>query len=85
MDLRGHKRGATLRITDTGNGMSPARRKTAQGLGLRNMQERMDQLNGSLRLRSKRGGGTVIEVSVPFSHMLPPESANTRSQKMAAQ
>lgn len=83
MDLRGHKRGATLRISDTGAGLPPARHFARQGLGLRNMQERMEQLSGSLRLRANPGGGTVIEATVPFSHMLPPETS--QSQKMAAQ
>lgn len=83
MDLRGHRRGATLRISDTGTGLPAAHRSAVQGLGLRNMQERMEQLNGTLHLRSKPGKGTIIEASVPFSHMLPPQE--THSQKMAAQ
>ena len=83
--LRGHRRGATLRIVDTGVGLGPRLRNHGQGLGLRNMQERMDQLRGTLRLRSPKSGGTSIEASVPFSHMLPPETSSTRSQGIAAQ
>ncbi|MEO0379404.1 MAG: hypothetical protein AAF252_03990, partial [Pseudomonadota bacterium] len=44
----------------------------------RNMAERVEQLDGQFRILSSAsgaGGGTVIEVSVPLSHLLPPEPA----------
>ncbi|WP_299674843.1 cache domain-containing protein [uncultured Roseobacter sp.] len=72
IDLRGHKKGATLRIEDNGRGL-PEDGPTG-GLGLRNMQERVEQLEGQLRLAKPRGtDGTIIEVTVPLSHLLPPE------------
>ena len=51
----------------------------ANGIGLRNMAERVEQLDGQFRILSSAsgpGGGTVIEVSVPLSHLLPPDPAN---------
>lgn len=48
IDLRGHARGGTLRITDNGRGIDPAQSRAGGGLGLRNMQERIDQLDGRL-------------------------------------
>lgn len=77
VDLRGHKNGATMRISDNGCGLPDARRPSS-GLGLRNMQERVEQLEGSLRILSKKPGrgtrgGTVIEVKVPLTHLLPPD------------
>lgn len=78
VDLRGHKNGATLRIMDNGKGLAAerARSGSASGLGLRNMQERIEQLDGTLVLRAPRGSegsrGTVIEAQVPLSHLLPP-------------
>ena len=69
VDLRGHRRGATLRISDNGHGIAPGQRPG--GLGLRNMQERVEQLDGSLRILSSRSG-TVIEAQVPLTHLLPP-------------
>ncbi|WP_050930009.1 cache domain-containing protein [Aestuariivita boseongensis] len=77
VDLRGHKSGATLRISDNGRGM-PNDRKPHPGLGLRNMQERIEQLDGSLRILSTKpargaSGGTVIEARVPLTHLLPPD------------
>lgn len=69
----GHRRGATLRIEDNGRGLPADReRNPTPGLGLRNMQERIDQLDGTLRILSSTSG-TVIEAQVPLSHMLPPE------------
>ncbi|GFE50286.1 histidine kinase [Roseobacter cerasinus] len=83
IDLRGHKKGATLRIEDNGRGL-PGDGPTG-GLGLRNMQERVEQLEGQFRLIQPRGGtGTVIEVSVPLSHLLPPERETSDRGKVPA-
>ena len=79
IDLRGHRKGATLRITDNGSGID---RDKGQGLGLRNMEERIAQLDGTLRILSAKGQsgtGTVIEATVPLTHLLPPETAKTDS------
>ncbi len=79
IDLRGHKRGATLMITDNGRGFSPNNRSA--GLGLRNMQERMDQLGGFIYIRPAHGKGVEIEAFVPLTHLLSPNPANNdRSQ-----
>lgn len=88
--LRGHTGGATLRIADNGRGLPDDSRAqpAAAGLGLRNMQERIEQLDGTLRIFSARGGrapdgGTVIEAQVPLSHILPPEDAAPETEKQA--
>ena len=77
INLRGHAHGATLRIVDNGSGLATGPDHTGAGLGLRNMQERVDQLDGTFRILSTRGakGGTVIEVTLPLSHLLPPEKS----------
>jgi two-component system NarL family sensor kinase len=76
MLVRGTTTGAIVRIEDNGHGMPPDRSADRRdGLGLRNMAERMEQLDGTLRILSSRSGpntGTVIEAQVPLSHMLPP-------------
>jgi two-component system NarL family sensor kinase len=72
IDLRGHAHGGTLRITDNGCGIEAARRGTGGGLGLRNMQERIDQIDGRLVIRSS-ASGTEIEASVPLTHLLKPQ------------
>lgn len=83
MVLKGHRKGAMLRITDDGIGMTWPRpdRRTVSGLGLRNMQERIEQLGGALRILSARTGktGTVIEAQVPLSHMLRPQNTAKES------
>ncbi len=86
VDLRGHKRGATLKIEDNGQGLSgDGRLSGTPGLGLRNMQERVDQLDGWLDIRKpKSGPGTVIEVTVPLTHLLPPEPEPVPAPKVPA-
>lgn len=68
--VRGTKAGAVLRIQDNGRGMPQDGREGA-GLGLRNMTERVERLDGTLRILSSPSG-TVIEAQVPLTHMLPP-------------
>jgi two-component system NarL family sensor kinase len=43
------------------------------------MQERIDQLDGTLRILSSGGtqSGTVIEATLPLSHLLPPGNEAT--------
>ncbi len=86
MDLRGHKRGATLRISDNGTGLDRTSRQRATGIGLRNMAERVEQLDGQLRILSGASGttGTMIEVSVPLTHLLPPEPADPKKERARA-
>ena len=67
--VRGTPKGALMRIEDNGRGL-PADGQ-GRGLGLRNMAERMEQLDGTLRILSSRDG-TVIEATVPLTHMLQP-------------
>ncbi len=83
IDLRGHKRGATMRITDNGRGLRRRLGEITPGIGLRNMQERIEQLDGSLRILSSRGAqsGTVIEASLPLSRLLPPQEDATPKGK----
>lgn len=81
VDLRSHRNGATLRITDNGVGLAHRGHKQVSGLGLRNMQERVEQLEGSLRvLGDTKGGGTVIEATVPLKHLLAPDEAGEKVQ-----
>ena len=75
VDLRGHRQGATLSISDNGLGLAKTR-STAGGLGLRNMQERIEQLDGTLTMQTSAQGGTEITATVPLTHMLrPPPTA----------
>ncbi|MEL6959816.1 MAG: cache domain-containing protein [Pseudomonadota bacterium] len=71
LSLRGTRNGGILRIADNGTGL-PQGRQARSGLGLRNMAERIEQLDGTLRIMSSKTG-TVIEAQVPLSHMLAPK------------
>lgn len=84
IDIRGHRNGATLRISDNGSGIRKDGQSTSGGLGLRNMQERIEQLDGQLRITST-SRGTTIEAVVPLSRLLPPDdrSRPTRFEKAA--
>jgi len=85
LDLRGHRKGATLRITDNGKGLGT---RTPGGLGLRNMEERVEKLGGTLRILSARGtgqSGTIIEATVPLTHLLGPETSTSTEPVRAAE
>jgi signal transduction histidine kinase len=55
-----------LVIADNGKGFNlPAIRKTLGGSGLKNMQARAELLNGTFKIQSKVGKGTMIKVGIP--------------------
>ncbi|MDQ2714517.1 MAG: sensor histidine kinase [Chloroflexota bacterium] len=53
-----------LSVTDNGKGFTPPQDQVQHGLGLRLMQERVEELHGIFTLRSAPGEGTHIEVAV---------------------
>jgi signal transduction histidine kinase len=60
-----HRRGALAEITvsDDGRGFVP--NGNGQGLGLRLMRERVDELGGSLTIESREGEGTTVSATLP--------------------
>ncbi|MFT6169473.1 MAG: two-component system NarL family sensor kinase [Celeribacter sp.] len=71
MSLRGHRNGATLIVRDNGSGIEIGDDKHRRGIGLRNMQERMEHLDGTLTI-TRLSPGTMIDATVPLKHILPP-------------
>ncbi len=71
--LFGHKRGGTLIVQDNGAGFGAhdRHRTGSMGIGLRNMAERIEQLDGTLRIQTSPGG-TTIEANVPLTQLLSP-------------
>jgi signal transduction histidine kinase len=63
--LRGEADQVVLTIVDDGVGFD-VDEAWGRGLGLISMEERLEALGGSVDIRSKGGGGTAIEVRVPF-------------------
>jgi signal transduction histidine kinase len=62
-----HRRGGTVEITvsDDGRGFVANENGAAQGLGLRLMRERVDELGGSLTISSRAGEGTTVSATLP--------------------
>ena len=52
---------ATVRVSDDGIGLRPGRRDS---FGLQIMRERAQRIGGAVEVRTRPGGGTVVEVSV---------------------
>jgi signal transduction histidine kinase len=55
----------SLKITDDGAGIELAAEAWQKGLGLLGMRERAFMLGGTLKLQSRAGSGTSIEVRLP--------------------
>ena len=62
--LNGTEDGVDLAVADNGVGFDVDAMRP--GLGLVSMGERAEHIGATLQIRSKRGGGTHVEVSVPF-------------------
>jgi two-component system LytT family sensor kinase len=65
-----------LEIRDNGQGLPPGG-ETRQGVGLRNVRERVDQLYGArgrFTLAPALGGGTVAALRIPFIHCEVPHT-----------
>jgi signal transduction histidine kinase len=54
----------TVRVADDGEGFDPA--TGAAGFGLRGMRERVDLLNGRLRVGAAPGRGTEVRAVLPI-------------------
>jgi PAS domain S-box-containing protein len=54
-----------LAMNDDGQGFSPA--ENGKGMGLRNIAERARIIGGQLKVNSKPGDGTRIEINIPIS------------------
>lgn len=65
LSLAPRDRMASLTVTDNGRGMDPDESSTTHGLGLRLMQERVQELQGTFVLETAPGRGTRLEICVP--------------------
>ena len=65
LSLAAQERAVCLTITDNGQGMSPGVSGKSHGLGLRLMQERVQELRGSFLLDTAPGQGTRVQICVP--------------------
>jgi two-component system NarL family sensor kinase len=64
------RRRVVLEITDDGVGFDTKRKAKGQGLGLRNMRERIDSFGGQITINSKPNSGTQIKVALPIQRII---------------
>ncbi len=85
LKLYGHRRGATLKVQDNGSGLRAGSqdRPDTGGLGLRNMAERIEHLDGRLRVSSS-SAGTVVEATLPLRHLLAPGEEPSPERRKSA-
>jgi PAS domain S-box-containing protein len=69
--LKQGRRNVILEIRDDGCGFDPKKVDRA-GLGMRNMKERISQINGNLRITSKPGEGTTVTITVRKDPLVKP-------------
>jgi signal transduction histidine kinase len=61
-------------VSDDGVGLDPAQRR--KGLGLRGIDERVKELQGTMRLSCERGRGTSLVVHLPLpTHVMEEQLA----------
>jgi signal transduction histidine kinase len=65
IQLDGDNEAIALKIVDDGAGFDVSA-ATGKGLGLISMHERAESVGGTLRVVSRRGAGTRLQVTVPF-------------------
>ncbi len=68
-----------LTITDDGRGFDMSSVPVGRGLGLAGMRERLRSLHGRIRVQSKPGAGTVIQVSIPKAKVVSAELLERRA------
>jgi two-component system, chemotaxis family, CheB/CheR fusion protein len=66
LSLEGNPESVAVRISDNGQGFDIEAARKKGGLGLISMEERCRLVGGALSIRSVRGEGTTVEVTVPF-------------------
>ena len=56
----------SVRVSDNGRGMDAADRRKSEAFGILGIQERVRALGGSMRIDSRPGGGTVLDIGIPL-------------------
>jgi PAS domain S-box-containing protein len=56
-----------LSIEDNGRGLDPRALAESRGLGVAGMRERAELIGGTLAVRSRPGGGTRVELTIPLT------------------
>lgn len=59
--------GFEIAVSDNGRGFDPSTLKS-EGIGLRNIRDRIKIINGNLDLKSEIGQGTMVKITLPHEH-----------------
>jgi len=65
LNLHPQQQTIVFTITDDGQGFEPTRQGTLQGFGLRLMQERIQEMQGTFKVETAPGHGTRVSVCLP--------------------
>jgi signal transduction histidine kinase len=65
LNLHAQQQTIVFTITDDGQGFEPTRQGTAQGFGLRLMQERVQEMQGTFEVQTTPGRGTCVSIYLP--------------------
>lgn len=80
VSLKGERDGIRLKVSDHGVGFDPKEIQTKGGLGLVSIQERVNLVDGTASIESKRNQGTTISAWIPVNARVEPESELALSQ-----
>jgi PAS domain S-box-containing protein len=64
--IRMQKARVVLEVMDDGRGFDPRRAADVGGMGLLNMQERVEEMGGILTVESSPNGGTTVRAQIPL-------------------
>jgi len=67
LQFAGGKHEVSVKITDDGRGFDPSAVPEGRGLGLVGMRERLRAVQGRIKVHSRPGAGTTIEVLIPLA------------------
>ncbi|MFZ5816098.1 MAG: HAMP domain-containing sensor histidine kinase [Bacillota bacterium] len=79
VELSREPEGIRLRVADDGIGFDRRAGVSPTSVGLVGMQERVAALGGQIRVRSRPGEGTEVDVLLPVPHETPVEEGGTPS------
>lgn len=77
VDVRFESEDDRVKITITDNGVGFDQKKGKKGIGLKNINSRLEKLNGTYDIQSKIGHGTKVIVTIPYTleEQAAPQSA----------
>jgi signal transduction histidine kinase len=79
LQFAGRNHEVSLNIVDDGRGFDTSAVREGHGLGLAGMRERLRAVQGRIKVHSKLGAGTRIEVFIPVFETTPGGTPESRT------